>query len=269
MSCSYGSACEDSTVPKLLQFTDLHWFADPATDYRGCNTRRSFGRVLDAARPRLPVDALLMTGDLVDDGSPAGYAALADLLAPLGVPALCIPGNHDAPTALAALTGRAHMRVGGQHRIGGWLVCLLNSFIADDACGRLSPAQLSGLDRALAREPQRHALVALHHQPMPVGSRWLDGVGLQEPAALWAVLQRHANVRGVVFGHVHQEFDATRGGIRVLGTPSTCAQFLKHSDDFALDPTLGPGYRWFELGDDGALATGVERVAASVATTSG
>ncbi len=252
-------------MTRLLQFTDLHWYADPATDYRGCNTRRSFGRVLDAARPRLPVAALLMTGDLVDDGSPAGYAALADLLAPLSVPALCIPGNHDAPTALAALTGRAHMRVGGQHRIGGWLVCLLNSFIADDARGRLSPAQLSGLDRALAREPERHALVALHHQPMPVGSRWLDGVGLQEPQALWAVLERHANVRVVVFGHVHQEFDATHAGIRVLGTPSTCAQFLRHSDDFALDPALGPGFRWFELGDDGRFTTGVERVAANPA----
>ena len=251
----------------LIQFTDLHWYADAATDYRGCNTRRSFGRVLDAARPRLPVDALLMTGDLVDDGSPAGYAALADLLAPLGIPALCIPGNHDAPTALAALSGRAHMRVGGQHRLGRWLICLLNSFLPDDARGQLSPAQLDGLDRALAREAQghggRHVLVALHHQPMPVGSRWLDGVGLQQPAALWTVLDRHPNVRAVVFGHVHQEFDAQRGPIRVLGTPSTCAQFLRHSDDFALDPALGPGYRWFELGDDGALATGVERVAAS------
>lgn len=251
---------------RLLQFTDLHWYAAAATDYRGCNTRRSFGRVLDAARPRLPVDALLMTGDLVDDGSPAGYAALADLLEPIGAPALCIPGNHDAPTALAALSGRAHMRVGGQHRLGAWLICLLNSFIADDARGRLSAAQLASLDKALAREAHgkegRHALVALHHQPMPVGSRWLDGVGLQEPEALWAVLERHANVRAVVFGHVHQEFDAMRGPIRVLGTPSTCAQFLAHSDDFALDPALGPGYRWFELRDDGALATGVERVAA-------
>ena len=252
-------------MTRLLQFTDLHWFADAATEYRGCDTRRSFGRVLEAAKPRLPADALLMSGDLVDDGSPAGYAALAELLAPLGIPALCIPGNHDAPTALAALSGRAHMRVGGQHRLGRWIVCLLNSFVVDDARGRIDPAQLGALDRALARETHgkegRHALVVLHHHPLPVGSRWLDGVALQEPAALWAVLERHANVRGVVFGHVHQEVDVMRGPIRVLGTPSTCVQFLAHSDDFALDPSLGPGFRWFELGDDGALATGVVRAA--------
>lgn len=247
-------------MPRLLQFTDLHWFADPATEYRGCDTRRSFGRVLDAARPHLPADALLMTGDLVDDGSPAGYAALAELLAPIGAPALCIPGNHDAPTALAALSGRAHMRVGGQHRFGGWLICLLNSFIADDARGRVSPAQLETLSKTLAREPHRHALIALHHQPLPVGSLWLDGVGLQETDAFWSVIERHANVRAVVFGHVHQEFDRMRGPIRVLGTPSTCVQFKAHDDEFGLDPTLGPGFRWLELGADGALETGVERV---------
>jgi Icc protein len=245
---------------RLVQFTDLHWYADPAGEYRGMATRASFRRVLAAARAeRWPPAALLMSGDLVDDGSPEGYAALAAELAPLGLPALCIPGNHDAPSALAALTGQAHMRVGGQHRVGGWLVCLLNTFIPDDACGRIAPAQLAALDKALAREPQRPALVALHHHPVPVGSRWLDGVALLEPERLFETLDRHANVKAVVFGHVHQEHDSERRGVRILGTPSTCVQFTKHSDDFATDAGLAPGWRWFELHDDGRFDTGVGR----------
>lgn len=245
---------------RLVQLTDLHWYADPAGEYRGMATRASFGRVLAKARAtHWPPDALLLSGDLVDDGSREGYAALAALLAPLGIPALCIPGNHDAPSALAALTGQPHMRVGGQHRVGEWLVCLLNTFIPDDASGRLAPAQLTTLDKALAREPQRPTMVVLHHHPVPVGSRWLDSVALQKPAALFAVLDHHPNVKAVVFGHVHQVHDSTRNGVRILGTPSTCVQFTKHSDDFATDATLAPGYRWFELHADGAFATGVER----------
>lgn len=245
---------------RLVQFTDLHWYADPLGQYRELETRRSFGAVLAAAqREHWPPDALLMSGDLVDDGSSEGYAALAATLAPLGVPALCIPGNHDAPSALAALTGHPHMRVGGQHRVGEWLVCLLNTFIPDDASGRIAPAQLATLDRALAREPARPALVALHHHPVPVGCRWLDGVALLEPELLFATLDRHSNVRAVVFGHVHQEHDSMRRGVRVLGTPSTCVQFKTASDEFAIDPTLAPGWRWFDLGADGSLATGVGR----------
>lgn len=245
---------------RLVQFTDLHWYTDPAGEYRGMNTRASFTRVLAAARAeRWPPDALLMSGDLVDDGSAEGYRALAETLAPLGMPALCIPGNHDAPSALNALTGHTHMRVGGQHRIGAWQVCLLNTFIPDDACGRIAPAQLATLDKALARDPRRPALVVLHHPPVPVGSRWLDGVALLEPARLFETLDRHANVRAVVFGHVHQQHEGERRGVRILGTPSTCVQFTTHSDEFAIDPTLAPGWRWFELGDDGSIVTGVGR----------
>lgn len=245
---------------RLVQFTDLHWYADPAGEYRGLATRASFRRVLTAAQAtRWPPDALLMTGDLVDDGSPKGYAALAAELAPLGLPALCIPGNHDAPSALAALTGQRHMRVGGQHRVGAWQVCLLNTFVPDDARGRVAPAQLAALEKALAREPARPALVALHHHPVPMGSRWLDTVGLIEPEAFLAAIGRHPQVRAVVFGHVHQEHDEVRGGLRLLGTPSTCVQFTKHSADFATDAALGPGFRWLELHDDGRLDTGVGR----------
>lgn len=247
---------------RLIQFTDLHWYADPAGEYRGMDTRRSFGRVLDAARAaHWPPAALLLSGDLVDDGSATGYAALAALLAPLGVPALCIPGNHDAPSALAALTGQSHMRVGGQHRVGAWQVCLLNTFIPDDARGRIAPAQLATLDKALAREPARPALVALHHHPVPMRSRWLDTVGLEQPEALFAVVERHPQVKAVVFGHVHQEHDEVRGGVRVLGTPSTCVQFTRFSAEFATDAALAPGYRWFDLHDDGRLDTGVVRAA--------
>jgi len=251
----------DATRPaRLVQFTDLHWFADPAGEYRGLATRASFARVLAAAQQeRWPPDALLMSGDLVDDGSSEGYAALAATLAPLGVPALCIPGNHDAPNALAALSGQRHMRVGGQHRVGGWLVCLLNTFVPDDAGGRIAPAQLATLERALSREADRPVLVALHHHPVPVGSRWIDGVALREPEALFATLDRHDNVRAVVFGHVHQEHDSSRRGVRILGTPSTCVQFTVASDEFATDPTLAPGWRWFELAPDGGFATGVGR----------
>ena len=94
---------------------------------------------------------------------------------------------------------------------------------------------------------------------MPVGSRWLDGVALLEPERLFETLDRHANVKAVAFGHVHQEHDAERRGVRILGTPSTCVQFTKHSDGFATDATLAPGWRWFDLHDDGRFDTGVGR----------
>lgn len=66
-------------------------------------------------------------------------------------------------------------------------------------------------------------------------------------------------VRGVLWGHIHQELDVERNGVRLLATPSTCIQFAPRSDDFALDHLL-PGYRWLRLHADGRIETGVSRL---------
>jgi 3',5'-cyclic-AMP phosphodiesterase len=63
----------------------------------------------------------------------------------------------------------------------------------------------------------------------------------------------------MVWGHVHQQFDSRRKGVRLLSVPSTCAQFLPHADQFALDPSP-PGYRRLTLCADGSIDTEVIRV---------
>jgi len=89
-----------------------------------------------------------------------------------------------------------------------------------------------------------------------MSSRWLDRVGLTNAAEFLHVIDAHQNVRAIVWGHVHQSFDALRKGVRLLATPSTCAQFLPHADDFAVD-RRPPAYRTLELRTDGSLVTEV------------
>jgi len=66
----------------------------------------------------------------------------------------------------------------------------------------------------------------------------------------------HANVRGVLWGHVHQSLDRFIHGVRFMATPSTCAQFVPGSAEFAID-NRPPGYRFLELLPDGSIATEV------------
>ena len=61
-------------------------------------------------------------------------------------------------------------------------------------------------------------------------------------------------MRAIVWGHVHQAYEGLRKGVRMLATPSTCAQFLPHAEDFALD-RRPPAYRTLELRPDGSLLT--------------
>ncbi len=157
--------------------------------------------------------------------------------------------------------------VGGHHDLGSWRIIMLDSCVPGKAHGHLSAAELARLDSALATAGDRQVLIALHHHPLPMGSRWIDSVALRNPEDFFAVTDRYACVRAIVWGHVHQSHDSRRKGVRLLATPSTCAQFLPHSDHFAIDPAP-PAYRRLTLRADGTIDTEVLRVAPDLSAQS-
>ncbi len=244
------------SVVRLTQFTDPHLYGSETGSLRGVATLPALVAALARAQSHdWPPDAVLVTGDIVQD-DPGGYPHFRRLFAPLGVPVLCIPGNHDEPQALRRELAGAPFVVGGHVDFGRWRVVLLDSYLPGSASGELSAASLAGLEAALAGAGKLHCLVCLHHHPVPMSSRWLDRVGLGNAAEFFEIIDRHPNVRAIAWGHVHQAFDGLRKGVRLLATPSTCAQFLPQSEDFALDPRP-PAYRTLELRADGTLLTEV------------
>jgi Icc protein len=246
---------------RLLQITDTHLHAAADSRMRGVTTYATLLAVLEHAQRdrRWPVDAILATGDIVQDESRAGYERFRAVLEPLGVPVYTIPGNHDDPKLMSELLTSGSFHLGGELRHGPWSIVMLSTFLAGEDAGGLGPARLQGLRQALAAHTGQHVLVAMHHHPLPMGSTWLDGVALRDAPAFWSVIDAHASVRAVVCGHVHQAADRTRNNVRFLSTPSTCAQFLPGSEFFALDDRP-PGMRWLELHDDGRIETEVSWV---------
>ncbi len=249
---------------RILQFTDLHLFAEPDQQLFGHCTRSSFEQVLKLAQTRhWPADAILFTGDLVHDEQAKGYRYLRQRIDRLGCPCYCIPGNHDCLDLLAAEVEPGADRDLRIEPMGPWDLVLLDSTVRGSNGGRLRAQTLAALAQHLASAPQRPTLVALHHQPVPVGSRWLDSMQVENGAELIAIAEQHSQLKAIIWGHVHQAFDHQLNSTRMLATPSTCAQFEPRSDDFAQD-RLRPGYRWIELEPDGDLRTGVERLPAGI-----
>jgi len=245
-------------VLTVLQISDTHLHATADSRMRGVNTYATFLAVLEHAKRdrRWPVNAILATGDIVQDESRAGYERFRAALEPLGVPVFSIPGNHDDPKLMSEILTNGAFQLGGELRHGQWSIILLSTFLAGEDAGGLGPARLQGLRQALAAHAGQHVLVAMHHHPLPMGSAWLDGVALRDANAFWQIIDRHAEVRGVICGHVHQAADRNRNDVRFMSTPSTCAQFLPGNEFFALDERP-PGMRWLELFADGSIETEV------------
>lgn len=242
---------------RILHITDTHLHANRDATMRGLNTFESFKAVVEhALASSLPIDAVISTGDLVQDETRPGYERFCDVMRPIAAPVHCIPGNHDSPEIMAELLNEPPFHFCGSAIYEDWCLVMMNTSNHWDDCGRFDESDLAGLREALETNRERHILIGMHHHPLPTGSRWLDGLDLRNRNEFFSVIEPYPNVRCVVWGHVHQASDRMHNGVRMLSTPSTGSQFRPNSDVFRLD-TRPPGYRWINLLPDGNIDTEV------------
>jgi len=141
--------------------------------------------------------------------------------------------------------------------LGAWGLLTLDSSQPNKPGGHISDLQLQHVEQGLQTLAGKYILLAMHHSPLPVGCAWLDKQQIDNQQQLQELLSRQGNVRAVITGHVHQQFDGHWGQLPIYSTPSSCVQFKQHSEDFALSEQP-PGYRWLDLHSDGTVHTGVE-----------
>jgi 3',5'-cyclic AMP phosphodiesterase CpdA len=234
----------------LLQLSDLHIGADPSEVDPVASLRAAVEAV--QALPDRP-DALLVSGDLSDDGSASSYERAAELLAPLGLPTHVLPGNHDDRAALRrafGLAGDGAEPVNYSADLGPLRLIALDSTLPGHDRGELSEETLRWLDAELRQEPTQPTVLAMHHPPLVTAVPPFDEICLSaaERDELAALLERHPQVRRVVCGHIHRTIAAELGGRAVLVIPSVYRQAVLDfgATEFALsaDPAGFAVHAW-------------------------
>ncbi|OOF56757.1 3',5'-cyclic-AMP phosphodiesterase [Rodentibacter genomosp. 2] len=249
------------TTIKLLQITDPHLFKDEQTELLGVNTQASLTQVLkEIQQEDIDFDAIIATGDLVQDSSGEGYQRFVKMMKPLAKPVFWIPGNHDFQPKMVEHLNQEPLETEKHILLGKhWQALLLDSQVYGVPHGELSQYQLDLLKAILEKYPERYALIVLHHHLLPTNSAWLDQHNLRNSHDLLDVLAPFKNVKAILYGHIHQQVDSWWQGYQVMATPSTCIQFKADSQYFALDE-VQPGWREIELYPDGSIATQVKRI---------
>ncbi len=246
----------------LLQISDTHLGAswdgsDPEDGLRAAV-------VAILALPQRP-DALLVSGDLTDDGTPEGYARVKELLAPIGLEPHVIPGNHDRRGPLReafGLPGTGDEHASHVADLGPLRLVCLDSTIPGAEGGALGEGRIEWLDAALAEDRETPTVIALHHPPLATEIPTFERIGLapESRAVLAEVVGRHPQVVRLVAGHVHRVIVSELAGRAVLTVPST---YLQAALDFeapklvmGADP---PGFAVHAL-CDGELASHVQAI---------
>jgi Icc protein len=246
----------------LLQISDPHIGAN----WNDADPDECLLRAVEAvlSLPDRP-DALLVSGDLTDNGAPEEYQRVRELLAPLDLTPHVLPGNHDlrAPLREAfGLPGEGAEHVSYAVDLGPLRLVCLDSTIPGAEGGSLDGGRIEWLDATLAADAVKPTVLALHHPPLRTEIPTFERIGLAPESieALAEVLTGHPQVKRIVAGHVHRSIVAELAGRAVVTVPST---YLQAALDFTApklhmraDP---PGFAVHALRDD-SLATHLQRI---------
>jgi 3',5'-cyclic AMP phosphodiesterase CpdA len=197
----------------IAHITDLHVRPRGFAAMRVAETNMLTERALRAVRGFRPKpDALVISGDLTNNGRADEYATIAEMLARLvDIPVYVIPGNHDDRGNLRAALGHlpgvtSHPRF-VQFAVDDLPVRLmmLDTLIPGKTDGELCAERLAWLDATLAAVPEKPTIVVMHHPSFACGIEHMDGIILRDPDAFTAVIARHNQVQLILTGHHHRQ----------------------------------------------------------------
>lgn len=215
-----GHATRLGPVTRLLHLSDTHLHAPGArTMHPEIDSRARLEEVLDRARPYGPFDAVVVTGDVCDDGSEEGARAVRELVEGLAPVVLAVPGNHD----LSEPVRRAFGEPGAQ--VGPWRFVGVETQVVGEVAGVGQPVV-----EALAGMDGQPTVLFMHH---PVESRstheWFTLSGHEE--AVRAVAE-HRGPLVVLSGHTHEGYRGRLGAAYLIGSPSTYYSIRHRGDEF-------------------------------------
>jgi hypothetical protein len=161
------------------------------------------------------VDFTVIKGDIADRGRTEQFVAARECFAKLDRPWHAFLGNHDHYAVLEgqAVDGCALL---GQPRaprtldVAGWRLVILDTVLPGHHHGELDGERLAWLGRTLdeTRETGTPTLLFMHHHPVPpeFKDHYPNTIGIvpEHSLALFDLVGRHPQLRGVLIGHTHR-----------------------------------------------------------------
>jgi len=240
----------------VAQVSDVHVGTSARNEDRAA---RLFARLAQLARP---LDAVLVTGDIVDHGRPEEYEKVRALVSTLPFPVFTCPGNHDERGAYARVLlgeekGAGDGPINRVHTAGGAVFALCDSTIPGEPGGYLADETLAWLDRALTGAPAgAPVFVCFHHPPTVLHIPYLDGMRQSGGERLAEVLGRHDDVVALLAGHAHTPAATTFAGLPLLICPSVISTaLLPWEGDAVIDDQAPAALAFHVLDDERRLTT--------------
>lgn len=228
----------------VVQITDTHLFADDHATLYDVYPNQNFLRVIQHIKndSQLNPDFFLLTGDLSQDESALSYQKVLKGMHDFNVPVYWIPGNHDDLDVMQTVFSQSPLfHNQPQLNLLHWDLIFLNTKRENDGVGFLSIAEQDKLKTILATKKNNEKSIAIimHHHPIETNTPLIDKYILENRAEFWSLVADNSQIKLIVCGHVHGDYQLHYGRINVECSPATCLQWRKGTEAFIIEQEIG------------------------------
>ncbi|MGB0382135.1 MAG: phosphodiesterase [Alphaproteobacteria bacterium] len=226
----------------ILQISDLHVRPKDVLCYGKVNSNNMLEKAISFINKiHIPIDAIVITGDVTDCGLVEEYQMLSNLLMNLTkAPYFLLPGNHDRRENLRAQFPHQPFAqdiapfLQFDQTVAGIRLIGLDSVVPGHEYGAFDDVRLAWLQKRLDANSEIPTMIFMHHPPFDGAQRAGKNRLNLSGEALENLLLGYPNVVRVCAGHWHRNVQTKFAhGLGVV-CPSTC-----HQVAFDVERSLG------------------------------
>lgn len=235
---------------RILHISDIH-LTEHGAPIWGVNTMEHLHTLVDRIKSHSNIDAIIISGDLSNDGTRWTYEYADGVFSQLGIPTYVCMGNHDNSVSFNIYT--QFCRNVREFQIEDWGILFINSVIPDTdnpeknkARGHVDIEQLSFIKETSSK--YKNVAIVLHHPPIETGG-WLDRRILENRKEFIEYVEACGNVRLVMYGHIHCHTNYVQRGVQYTSAPAVSYAFDNRLPKFEIDYGA-EGYNLIEIEKD-------------------
>lgn len=213
---------------KIVHMSDLH-ITEYGREIWETDTKTHFDKAIEYISKLNDIDAIIVTGDISDDGSEWSYNYVSKVFEQFAIPVICCPGNHDKKEKMNLLTS-CHLEE--LVELGDWKILNLDSTLPEMARGGFDAKTMRYIESELSRD-NKPTIIAFHHPSLEPGG-WLNRKLLEGRELFNDYISNKASVKLILYGHTHYPIMHNVGSKIFSSAPSIGFAFDKDLPKFQI-----------------------------------